>query len=45
MRLIDENSGVAWFGLEDAVRASSEPWFRENIYGKLNKRLRAGNPI
>lgn len=36
----DENSGVAWFGLEDAVQASSEPWFREHIYAKLNAKLR-----
>lgn len=35
----DENSGVAWFGLEEAVEASSEPWFRERIYPKLNERL------
>lgn len=35
----DENSGVAWFGLEEAVQASSEPWFREHIYGKLNEKL------
>ena len=35
----DENSGVAWFGLEEAVKASSEPWFRERIYPKLNERL------
>ncbi len=35
----DENSGVAWFPLEDAVQASSEPWFREHIYRKLNEKL------
>ena len=35
----DENSGVAWFGLDEAIRASSEPWFRERIYPKLNARL------
>ena len=35
----DENSGVAWFGLEEAVEASAEPWFRERIYPKLNERL------
>ena len=35
----DENSGVAWFGLEEAVKASSEPWFKERIYPKLNARL------
>ncbi len=35
----DENSGVAWFGLEEGVAASSELWFRENIYAKLNEKL------
>ena len=39
----DENSQVAWFGLEEAVAASSEPWFRERIYSKLNAKL-AGVP-
>lgn len=34
-----ENSGAAWFGLEDAIAASSEPWFRERIYSKLNAKL------
>ena len=37
----DENSRVAWFALEDAVAASSEPWFREHIYSKLNAKLAA----
>jgi ADP-ribose pyrophosphatase YjhB (NUDIX family) len=36
----DENSSVAWFGLEEAVEKSSEPWFREHIYPKLNQRLK-----
>lgn len=35
----DENSDVAWFSLEDAVEASTEPWFREHIYSKLNAKL------
>ena len=35
----DENSGVAWFGLDEAILASSEPWFRERIYSKLNAKL------
>ena len=35
----DENSAVAWFGLEEAVAASSEPWFRDRIYRKLNAKL------
>lgn len=36
----DENSGVRWFSLQEAVDASSEPWFRERIYSKLNEKLR-----
>lgn len=36
----DENSGVAWFGLDEAVTASTEPWFRERIYRKLNEKIR-----
>ena len=38
-----ETTGVAWFGIDEAVAASSEPWFRERIYGKLNAKLRAEN--
>ncbi len=37
----DENSGVKWFSLEDAVAASTEPWFQERIYRKLNEKLRS----
>ena len=37
----DENRGVRWFSPEDAVVASSEPWFREHIYSKLNEKLYA----
>ena len=37
----DENSAVGWFGLEDAVAASTEPWFQERIYKKLNAKLAA----
>lgn len=35
----DENSGVSWFGLEEAVQKSSEPWFQEHIYSKLNAKV------
>ena len=38
----DENSGVQWFPLEKAPEASSEIWFREHIYKKLNEKLRRG---
>ncbi len=37
----DENSGVAWFTPKGAVQASTEPWFQERIYGKLNRKLEA----
>ncbi|MCQ2457432.1 MAG: NUDIX hydrolase [Clostridia bacterium] len=36
----DENSAVAWFAPDEAVSASSEPWFRERIYTKLNEKMR-----
>lgn len=36
-----ENSGVRWFTLEDALRASTEPWFVERIYKKLNGKLKS----
>ena len=37
----DENSGVRWFTPEGAIEASSEPWFRQRIYKKLNAKLAA----
>jgi hypothetical protein len=30
---------VGWFPPEEAEAASSEPWFRERIYSKLNAKL------
>ena len=36
----EENSGVKWFTLHDALRASTEPWFVERIYKKLNDKLK-----
>ena len=35
-----ENTGVAWFSLTDALSASTEPWFVERIYNKLNEKLK-----
>lgn len=35
----DENSDVAWFTLDQALQASSEPWFVKRIYKKLNQKL------
>ena len=37
----EENSGVRWFGLDEALEACTEPWFIERIYSKLNAKLRA----
>ncbi|MBQ9001872.1 MAG: NUDIX hydrolase [Eggerthellaceae bacterium] len=37
----DENSGVRWVPLEDAIRLSTEPWIRERIYRKLIDKLEA----
>lgn len=31
----DENSGVAWFSPEEALKKSTEPWFVECVYAKL----------
>ena len=42
-RKAGENSAVAWFALEEAVAASTEPWFQTRIYSKLNAKL-AGYP-
>ncbi len=36
----DENSAVSWFDFEEAIEKSSEPWFRERIYKKLNETTR-----
>ncbi len=35
----EENKAVSWFSLEDALKASSEPWFVSRIYKKLNSKL------
>ena len=36
----DENSAVKWFGVDEAVQASNEKWFRDNVYSKLNRKMR-----
>ncbi|MEG0051557.1 MAG: NUDIX hydrolase [Terrisporobacter sp.] len=38
----DENSGVKWFDLEEAVKISKEPYMKK-IYIKLNEKLRHFN--
>lgn len=40
----EENSGVRWFGLDQALEACTELWFIERIYSKLNAKLRARFP-
>ena len=40
----DENSGVRWFALDEALKACSEPWMAEHIYKKLNEKLSLENP-
>lgn len=37
----DENSGVAWFTPEEALKKSTEPWFVERVYAKLIKKTRS----
>lgn len=41
----DENSRVGWFGLEEAVAASTEPWFQARVYPKLNAKLAGFPPL
>lgn len=41
----DENSRVGWFTLEEAVAASTEPWFQQRIYPKLNAKLADFPPL
>lgn len=36
----DENSGVAWFSPEEALKKSVEPWFVEHVYGKLVEKMK-----
>lgn len=36
----DENSGVRWFTPQEAFEASTEPWFVEHVYKKLNAKLK-----
>lgn len=36
----DENSAVAWFCPEEALKKSTEPWFVERVYGKLIEKMR-----
>ena len=35
----DENSGLDWIAIEEIPIKSSEKWFVENIYSKLNTKV------
>ena len=36
----DENSGVRWVPIEDVEKVSTEKWVVENVYKKLNEKLK-----
>ncbi|MCD5488209.1 NUDIX hydrolase [Lactobacillus delbrueckii] len=36
----DENKAVAWFGLDEVLEKSTESWFVDRIYSKLNAKLK-----
>ncbi len=36
----NENKAVAWFGLDEALEKSTEPWLVDRIYSKLNAKLK-----
>ena len=36
----DENTGVRWFENDVALKASTEPWFVENVYKKLMEKCK-----
>ena len=37
---LDENSGVKWINIEDVEKVSNEKWMIENVYKKLNEKLK-----
>ena len=36
----DENSGVQWVPIEEIMNVSREAWMKENIYIKLEEKLK-----
>lgn len=36
----DENSGVKWVPIDEIKSASSEPWIRNRVYGKIIEKMR-----
>ena len=41
----DENSNVRWIPIEEISKKVNEKWIEENIYQKLNKKLRISDKI
>ena len=41
----DENSNVRWIPIEEISKKVNEKWIEENIYHKLNKKLRISDKI
>lgn len=41
----DENSNVKWIPIEEISKKVNEKWIEENIYQKLNKKLRISDKI
>lgn len=38
--LLSENKDVKWINIDDVTKYSSEKWMNDNIYDKLNKKLK-----
>lgn len=36
----DENKAVDWFSPEEAIAHSTEAWFQNNVYNKLNEKMK-----
>ena len=36
----DENSGVKWVDINDVEKVSTEKWIIENVYKKMNEKLK-----
>lgn len=36
----DENSGVKWVNIEDVEKTATDTWVKENIYRKLNEKIK-----
>ena len=41
----EENQAVKWWTFDEALKASTEPWFVEHIYKKLIERCKHGEEM